>query len=274
MDAMKKRYLLPMAAALLFGAGEAAMAHVNYIDLSDPVASPGGTNGSSFSNFGWFDGTTTTLGDSHDLAGGDFFKFTLTQASRVTITFSDDAALGALNPAFSVYAGLLPDEAHDDAGFDPLNPRAPAVPFAKSASPVDDDTTADTFGRVSPFRDTANIEFIGQFDALHSWSMANESDDWSVIDYVTHVGPQGANSVSLTDYLLPAGVYSIAAAGGTNCHVGGGVCLTNLAGTLQFTAAPVPEPSQAWMLAGGLALLGAAAGRKRQRGKRIVAGQP
>jgi hypothetical protein len=268
MDAMKKRYLLPLASALLFGAGEAAMAHVNYIDLS---TSPEGKNGASFSNSGWFDGTTTALGDSHDLAGGDFFKFTLTEASRVTIVFSDDAGLGALNPAFSVYAGLLPDEAHDDAIADPLNPRAPAPPFTKIASTVDNGIKTDASGRVSPFRDTANIEFTGQFDALHSWSMANASGDWSVIDYVTHVGPLGANSVSLVDYLLPAGIYTIAAAGGTDCATSG-VCLTNLAGTIQFSAAPIPEPSQAWMLAGGLALLGAVAGRKRQRGKRIVSG--
>lgn len=258
-----------IATTLLVGVAGQAAAHVHYIDLSDPLVSPGGNNGSTFSNYGWFDGTTAALGDSHDLAGGDFFRFSLTETSKVTITFSEDLATGFLNPAFSVYAGLLPDEGHDDAAADPLNPRAPAPPFAKIASPVDNGVTADAFGRISPFRDTANVNFNGQFDAQHTWSMANSSGDWSVIEYITHVGPQGGNSVSLVGYVLPAGVYTIAAAGGMDCAVNG-PCLTGMAGTLQFSAAPVPEPAEIWMLAGGIFLLGAVARRKGRNARRVV----
>ena len=232
-----------------------AAAHVQYVDLSDPIVSPGGVNGASFSNFGWYAGTTATLGDTHELAGGVFFKFHLSQPGLVSITFSDDSGAGLINPAFSVYRGLLPDDGHDDAAIDPLNPRSSTPPFAKIASPVDNGVTTDAYGRVSPFRDTAHVEYVGQFDALHTWSLGNESGDWSVIEYVTHVDPTGGNSVSLLNYYLGPGDYTIAAAGGSPCS--GLSCLENLPGTIRFSVAAVPEPGTVALLAGGLTLLGA-----------------
>ena len=232
-----------------------AAAHVQYVDLSDPIVSPGGVNGASFSNFGWYAGKTATLGDTHELAGGVFFKFHLSQPGLVSITFSDDSGAGLINPAFSVYRGLLPDDGHDDAAIDPLNPRSSMPPFAKIASPVDNGVTTDAYGRVSPFRDTAHVEYVGQFDALHTWSLGNESGDWSVIEYVTHVDPTGGNSVSLLNYYLGPGDYTIAAAGGSLCS--GLSCLENLPGTIRFSVAAVPEPGTVALLAGGLTLLGA-----------------
>jgi hypothetical protein len=242
-------------AALLCGVVRPAAAHVEYVDLSDPTTSPGGVNGAAFSNFGWHAGTTPTLGDTHELAGGAFFKFHLRQAGLVSITFSDDSGAGLINPAFSVYRGLLPDDGHDDAAIDPLNPHSSTAPFAKIASPVDNGVTTDAFGRVSPFRDTAHIEFVGQFDALHTWSLGNESGAWSVIEYLTHVDPTGGNSVSLLDYYLGPGDYTIAAAGGSSCS--GLTCFENLPGTIRFSVAAVPEPDTAWLLVGGFGLLGA-----------------
>jgi hypothetical protein len=246
-------------AGLLLAVAYPAAAHVNYIDLSDPLVSPGGVNGAAFSNGGWWAGTTPTLGDSHDLAGGDFFKFHLDAPSFVTITFSENSGAGALNPAFSVYAGLLPDEAHDDAPVDPLNPRAATFPFPKIASPVDNGTAQDSSGRVSPFRDTANVEYVGQFNALGSWSMANASGEWSVAQYVTRVEPTGGTSVTLLNYLFAPGDYTIAAAGGT---VGGS--LTLIPGTLSFSAAPVPEPATTGMLVIGLLVLAGAVKLRRR----------
>ena len=258
------------ATLLLAGLMRPAAAHVDYTDLSDPLTSPGGVNGASFATYAWFAGTLPTLGDSHDLAGGTFFKFHLAQDSLVSITFKDDEGQFRLDPAFSLYRGLLPDEAHDDATFDPLNPKGTLPPFTKQPSPVDNGVTADAFGRVSPFRDTAHVDYDGQFDALHSWSMANASGDWSVIDYVTHVGPANGNAVSLSGFLLQAGDYTIAAAGGRNCG-GDPTCLAGIVpGTLSLSVAPVPEPSTTALMAGGFLLL-AMLGRRRLRvaGRRI-----
>ena len=238
----------------LLGASQAALAHVSYIDLG---TSPGGSGGATFTNSGWWAGTTAALGDSHDLAEGGFFSFQLSQASMVSITFTDVSVGGALNPAFSLYKGLLPDEAHDDNVYDPLNPKLGAPPFTKIASAVDNGVATDVFGRVSPFRDTANVTFAGQFNALGSWSMAYESGDWSVLEYVTHVGPAGGTGVALINYQLTAGFYTIAAGGGTNLTLPGAVALSGLDGTVSFTAAPVPEPEAVWMMLGGLLLMGA-----------------
>ncbi|MGE0383941.1 MAG: hypothetical protein AB7Q97_04375 [Gammaproteobacteria bacterium] len=253
-----------IACALL---SPAAHAHVDYVDLSNPAVAPGGEAGATFARNGWFEGTTDTLGDSHDLAGGVFFKFHLAGTSLVDITFSDAASTGLLNPAFSLYRGLLPDEAHDDTEVDPLNPKhlvlAPPQPpsVVKDPSPVDDGATADAFGRISPFRDTANIEYVGQFAALDDWSMANDSGDWSVIEYLAHAAPGGGNTVALIGLVLGAGDYTIAAAGGTDC-AGASTCLAGrIDGTVRLAVAPVPLPPAIALLAA--ALIGLAGRRQR-----------
>ncbi len=220
-------------------------AHVSYIDLSNPAISPGGVNGASFENYGWFDGTRATLGDSHHLAGATLFSFHLDHDSYVSITFSDTGSTGLLNPGFSVYRGLLPDEAHDNANFDPLNPAhfdpGPPPHAVKDPSPVDNGVTADAYGRISPFRDTVNITFVGQFDALHTWSMANESSEWAVIQYMAHASPTGGNSVSLTNLLLAAGDFTIAAGGGVDCAGNPGCYISNIDGTVAFSATVAPD---------------------------------
>lgn len=259
---LRSTLLAAVAAALL--ASPCGWAHVDYKDLSDPFQSPGGVNGGTFNSFGWYLGTTTTLGDSHELAGGELFRFSLLQDSLVTITFSDDGSIGALNPAFSLYRGLLPQESHDDTSVDPLNPKSGPPLFQKLASPVDDGVTPDGAGRISPFRDTANVEYVGQFDALQSWSMGNDGGEWSVLEYVAHVAPAGSGAVALTGFLLAAGDYTIAAGGGTACTPA--TCVEGLPGTLTFAAAPVPEPGTVWMMGGGLVMLaGMALRRQRSR---------
>jgi hypothetical protein len=259
---MNKLASTALGIGLLLGGIQQASAHVAYTDLSDPFLSPGGVNGGSFASNGWFDGTTTTLGDSHDLAGGTFFKFHLNQASNVSITFSDTFNSGNLNPAFSVYAGLFADEAHDDASVDPLNP-AVSLNGPKLPSPVDNGVTTDAFGRVSPFRDTANITYKGQFDALHSWSMANASGIWSVVEYMAHAAPTGGNSVSLQNLFLQAGDYTIAAGGGWDPAVG---ILAGIDGTISFSAVTaVPAPAALWLLVGGIGGLSSFGRRSRQQ---------
>ena len=250
--------------ALLLGLAGPASAHVSYADVT------GGSNSGSFTNHGWFDGTTTELGDSHELSEGTFFKFQLAQPSLVNITFRDVAGTGTLNPAFSLYAGLFADEAYDDTNVDPLNPRSSTPPsFPKIASPVDNGLATDAFGRVSPFRDTANINFNGQFNALDSWSMADDSGIWHVVEYQTHVGPTGGNSVSLLNYFLEAGDYTIAAAGGSftdnDPNTAAPPALSGISGQITFSATPVPIPAAVWLFGSALAGMGAFGHRKCRR---------
>jgi len=267
------RYAVP---ALLLAVAQPSFAHVDYVDLGDPEIAPG-TGGASFSNFGWYNGTTTALGDSHSLAGGVYFQFHLNQAALVSITFTDNSGSGALNPAFSVYQGLFAAEAHDDTTVDPLNPShlvaSPPPPHnVYEASPVDNGVTTDPLtGFVSPFRDTANNLYNGQFDALHSWSMANNSGEWHVVQYVTHAGTiiDASNpgqpiptSVSLIDYLLQPGDYTIAAAGAIVYNPT--YAVDGLDGTISISSSPVPVPAAAWLFAsamGGFGFL------RRRKGK-------
>ncbi|WGS85765.1 VPLPA-CTERM sorting domain-containing protein [Methylomonas sp. UP202] len=78
----------------------------------------------NFTRYSWYDGTQAQLSDSHTVTtNAEAFTFHLTSDAYVTIT---DAAYGTnanrLNPAFSVYRGLLPALSHDGASPDESNP--------------------------------------------------------------------------------------------------------------------------------------------------------
>ena len=227
-------------------------AHVDYTFLS----SAGGSASLPMKRLGWIDGTDVNLGDSHQVS---FFAFQLNEDSLVNITMTGANELG-LNPAFSLYRGLLPGQAHDDTGFDPLNPVDGS--FNKIASPVDNGVTTDAAGRLSPFRDTGNIDFEGQFNALGSWSMATDSSVWGVIEYLTHKNDTAGNE-SLLGYFLPAGSYTIIA-GGAACTTTGADCTGPfINGTVSLNASPVPVPAALYLFGTGLIGLAGLARRRR-----------
>ena len=221
---MKKTYRhLPALAGLLCCLSPLAEAHVSNIEF--PAG--GSVDNGSFYRDGWIAGTNPTLGDSHHVAEGNFFVFRLQQPSFVDIGFAhisgaggeavNDPAFG-LDPAFSLYAGLLPDLAHDDTDYDPLFGRgvdqAPGDPYlskylADGVTPNPAFTPevaawyAANYTPHNGYRDTLNYSatagqyYEGQFDALGDWSMANEDarpgepdtavGNWAKIRYLTHV---------------------------------------------------------------------------------------
>ena len=229
-----------------------AVAHVDYSFIN----AVGGSASLPMKRFGWIDGTDVNLGDSHQVS---FFAFQLNEDSLVNITMTGANELG-LNPAFSLYRGLLPCQAHDDTVVDPLNPVDGS--FNKIASPVDNGVTTDAAGRLSPFRDTANIDFEGQFNALGSWSMATDSSVWGVIEYLTHKNDTAGNE-SLLGYFLPAGSYTIIA-GGAACTTTGADCTGPfINGTVSLNASPVPVPAALYLFGTGLIGLAGLARRRR-----------
>lgn len=232
-------------------------------------------------------GGANLLGDTHKLA---FANFHLAQASRVSITLTDDqVGTGyGINPSFSLYSGLAVYQGHDGVSVDPLNPRAATAPFARLQDPKDTGAVVDSQGITSPYRNTVTNsgDYFGQFDALGGWSVGNAAGNWSAVKYVTSVtgrfNPSGdwsgtSNSNSLLNYLLPAGDYIIAFGGNaqTASYASGRSAdvtspygaVTNLGGTLSFkaVAVPVPEPSTFALSAVGLVLAAAAARRRSAR---------
>ena len=249
----------PIAAVIAVGAmtwANNAAAHVDYIFLN----ATGGSASIPMKRFGWIDGTDADLGDSHQVS---FFNFHLNETSLVDISMTSIQNELGLNPAFTLYAGLLGGQAHDDTAFDPLNPVDGS--FNKIASPVDNGVTTDAVGRVSPFRDTANINFEGQFNALGSWSMATDPGPsgsvWRVLEYLTYKNDTPGNE-SLLDYQLPAGNYTIIA-GGAACNTTGTNCTSPfITGTVSLNASPVPVPAAIYLF--GTCLVGLA-GLARRR---------
>ncbi|ANE53822.1 hypothetical protein [Methylomonas sp. DH-1] len=118
---MNKLFYALLAAAGLVAFAPPATAHISYGDLGSlsAVGDSATMSRGRFSRFGWIAGTGDSLGDSHELASATgFFKFNLAQAANVQISVT--AASAQMNPAFSVYAGLLPSHSHDYDGHDPL----------------------------------------------------------------------------------------------------------------------------------------------------------
>jgi len=197
-----------------------AEAHVAYNDLDAPpvlvttkfdgtaIADPcqGMTSGcqssNAFTRFGWINGTLPALGDSHFLTvNAEFWKFHLDRDSTVTINFTQ--AQAGLDPAFSVYRGLLPLAGHDDVLVDPLNPTSGGCSVD---SPKDAHAAPYTYQVHDGYRDTLSYSttggltgclpvnpYIGQFDAFASFSMANTAGDWARISYLASVGATAFN---------------------------------------------------------------------------------
>jgi hypothetical protein len=245
---MKKLVLsLVGIASLIFG-GQ-AFAHVGYrsLDVNNPFTD------SVTSDFGWYEGTQATLGNSHDLR---FFSFTLAQDSYVDISVASTGAgdvtrssstvaggsgsvftsAGDLNVGFSLYSGLLPAAAYENASWDddadPLTPNVPVYPAAPGNN--------------------------GLFNALADITMGNNSNQINTITYLAHANDFAAGDTeTLNSFFLQAGIYSLVVGGASEPAFDiDGTTLLN-GGTYGVVAnlsvQPVPVPGAVWLFGSAIA---------------------
>ncbi|MDT4331050.1 PEP-CTERM sorting domain-containing protein [Methylomonas sp. MED-D] len=236
--------------------GVGSFTNVNY----SSAASSATVDVDDVTSYGWYNGTTALLGDSHKV---DFFNFRLDQESKVTISWTvDDGTGNYIDSAFTLYNGVLNYQAHDDAN-EKLNPKTGLANSTKVQDALDSaNAPVDAQGIASSFRDTSfatmgATNYVGQFNALANWGQANVSGDWGNIEFrqaVNDNNPAGGAGTSASEtietltLILGAGNYTIGASGAVNP---GDFSLSNLHGHLEFsavaTAAAVPVPGAVWL---------------------------
>lgn len=202
--------------------------------------------------FSWIAGTNASLGDSHAM---QYFNFHLDGNAYVNIAWTQ--ADSGLDPAFTLYKGLLPYQGHDDTSRDPLNPQQDFVPVQNAS---DTGQVFDVQGILSPFRDTVTPEnagnnfnfYVGQFNALDGWSMGRQGGDWwSAVQYLAHKNDNNGPSETLANFCLPAGDYTIAAGGAACNDPTIPACgYPYLSATLTYSATPAPPCNYAPVFTG------------------------
>lgn len=242
-----------------------AVAHISYSDRDFGIYDLA-TGGSSTilhqfvrDNHGWLDGTSAEQGDSHGVLP---FRFTLTSAADVTLSFWEDSAMTTnylgieeesilgLIPGFSLYKGLghLPPDELDHDG----------APGSLLLRPENSE---------------------GSFVALDDWSITSSADD-SALDasHFTYVGhaydgdtgftPGGDgildNFVSAT-FSLFAGDYSVFVGGADPSLLVDPNAGARYGVNASFSIAQqqVPEPHTFALLLAGLGVLGVIKRRER-----------
>ncbi|MEI6335928.1 MAG: hypothetical protein WCS87_15315, partial [Methylococcaceae bacterium] len=222
-----------------------------------PTLSSATVDVNDVTDFGWGNGTKTTLGDSHKVG---MFNFRLSQRSNVTISWNVyDGEGNFFDNGFTLYSGLLQYQGHDDAN-EKLNPKN--GPVTKVQDVLDGLTApADVQGITSSYRNTTATgpgAYVGQFNALANWGQANVSGNWSNVAFIQAVngnaGSVDGYAVNAGDTLetlaitLDAGNYTIAASGalGAIANLSAGTLgavetfgQTNLHGQLTFSAKAV-----------------------------------
>lgn len=247
---MKK--IIPLAFVILGTSyGNQASAHVGYRSLENLnpfIASVSGDHG-------WYDGTQTTLGNSHAVR---WFSFTLNQDTNVNVNVDSLGAgafpnyssagvqstttptftsIGDLDVGFSIYKGLLPSSAtgqaavYENANWDhDSDPNTPNIPTYPAA--------------------TGNL---GLFNALADVTMGNDNGEIGTIEYITHMNNQGSGaSESLQNYFLQAGTYSLAVGGTVGDFTPEG--FSGIYG-IQAQVSAVPVPAAVWFFSSALTAL-------------------
>lgn len=175
-----KSFSILATAGLLMLAGQQARAHVSYGNLGTLI-NMGDTatlSGNDFGRFGWLAGTAPELGDSHHVGNASgFFSFTLTHNTSVQISVTAASAL--MNPAFSVYSGLLPLQSHDYDANDPVSPYD-AFAVLHTASTKDMRPDDPMIPHYVPVGYAADGEPL--MDPVHGYALLQENPIWNTPD--------------------------------------------------------------------------------------------
>lgn len=234
-----KKIILSLVALTSLVFGSQAFAHVSYrnLDVYNPYTM------SVTSDHGWANGADGTWSDSHDIR---WFSFSLATAQTVKISVANAGAgtftnyngsnvasgtftsIGDIDPAFSLYSGLLPAAAYEGASWDHDNDaNTPKVPVYSVAA-------------------NAPAGSTGLFNALGNVTMGNNSNVIGTVNYLGSANNFGGTLAETLTIALAAGNYAIG--------VGGGNALGTNTGTFAVTASvqPVPVPAAAWLFGGAM----------------------
>jgi hypothetical protein len=233
-------------------AASAASAHVSYTNRNlgtftgTTIATNTISNQAIAGNWGWADAADADWGDSHKVR---WFRFTLNNAADVTLTASANAtataaSIGELIPGFSLYGGLAPAAAYDNA------------------------TVTQAYRAALPFATEGALNTLGDFQ------IGNDSAAINTLSFIGHsldgggfLGDGNLNGTTSRTFSLAAGTYSLV--------VGGGDYFAQLPSNPDFSkpygmsvsiaVTPVPEPSAIAMVLAGLACAGVAIRRRAAR---------
>ncbi|MBS3951563.1 MAG: VPLPA-CTERM sorting domain-containing protein [Methylomicrobium sp.] len=255
--------------SLLFGSQ--AYAHVGYrsLDVNNPFTA------SVTSDFGWYEGTTPDLANSHDLR---WFSFTVAEdgnydinvkalgegvfnSSSRTVAGEVDAnpftSVGALDVAFSLFRGLVPAGSVESLTRTGTNPDG--TPILGGFVVTGQGITTDGI------QHSPSSLFAGDN------TLTNRAGLTGTITFMTAVNEKGAGiTESLTNYFFNAGSYSLLVGGASQkLFDTDGITILNdgaygiTASLTPTTLNAVPVPAAVWMF--GSAIVGLVGfGRRKQ----------
>jgi len=209
-----------LLAFLALGVNQQALAHVNYTDITT-LGSAG--LDSSFTSYGWQQGTTPELATTDDV---NWYSFTLSQASTVSLSLVKDLFDGLAAPAFSLYSGVFVEDSYD------VNP---IIPLQSGQTGLVN--TAASFSMTTT-----------------SGNLALDQQNVRTLNFITSATDGGTGTAQLMNFNLGPGDYSVIA-GGNSPYTLADDGLSIYAAKISFAATPVsavPLPAGIWLFGSGL----------------------